>query len=79
MKAILEFSLPGEEEELDAAIRGIQWKRCLEDIAEVVRAWNCGRPEPPFEGRQPEEPVAEMGPVLELIRDQMSKRGLSFD
>jgi hypothetical protein len=50
MKAVLEFDLPGEQEELDAAVRAIELKRCLEEICDSIVAWRCGKPEPTFPG-----------------------------
>ena len=79
MKAFLEFNLPDEQEELDAAVKAIEWKRCLEEICETVCAWRCGKPEPPFPGRELETEVHEMEPVLQLIREEMEERGLRFD
>jgi hypothetical protein len=79
MKAILEFDLPQEQEELDTAVKAIEWKRCLEEISETVVAWRCGKPEPVFPGRELEMEIVEMQPVLELIREKMDERGLRFD
>lgn len=79
MKAILEFGLPEEKEELDAAVNAMEWKRCLEEICETVSGWRCGRPEPMFPGRDLEEEVEEMEPVLQLIREKMEERSLRFD
>ena len=79
MKAVLEFDLPDQKEELDAAANAMQWKRCLEEIRDTVRAWRCGAPEPPFPGRELEREVEEMEPVLQLIHEKMQERGLRFD
>ena len=78
MKARLEFDLPDEQEELDAAIKAIEWKRCLEEIRDTVCAWRCGKPEPVFPGRALESEVEQMQPVLDLIRDKMEEKGLRF-
>ncbi len=79
MRAILEFNLPDEKEELDAALNAIEWKRCLEEIRDTVCAWRCGKPEPAFPGRELETEITEMEPVLRLICDKMEERGLRFD
>ncbi len=79
MRAILEFNLPDEREELDAAMDAVEWKRCLEEIRDTVCAWRCGKPAPPFPGRELETEVIEMEPVLQLICENMEERGLRFD
>jgi hypothetical protein len=78
MKAILEFELPEEQEELEAASRAMEWKRALEDICERIVAWKCGAPEP-FPGRELEEPINEMEPVLNYIHEVLTERNLRLD
>ena len=79
MRAILEFNLPDDNEELGAALNAIEWKRCIEEIRDTVCAWRCGKPEPPFPGREHETEITEMEPVLRLICEKMEERGLRFD
>lgn len=79
MKAILEFNLPQQQEDLDAALKAIEWKRRLEGVCKTVCAWRCGKPEPVFPGRELDTEVKEMEPVLQLIREKMEVRELRFD
>jgi len=75
MKATLEFNLPEEQEELETASRAMDWKRSLEDICERIVAWRCGKPEP-FPGRELEEEIKEMQPVLDYIGEVLAERDL---
>jgi hypothetical protein len=78
MKAILEFELPAELEELETAARAMDWKRALDEICERIVAWKCGKPEP-FAGRELEEPIKEMEPVLDFIHEVLVRRNLPLD
>lgn len=78
MKAILEFELPAEQEELETASRAMDWKRALEQICERIVAWKDGKPEP-FPGRELEEPIREMEPVLEYVQEVLAARDLRLD
>jgi hypothetical protein len=78
MKAILEFELPEEQEELETATRAMDWKWAVEQICERIVAWKCGKPEP-FPGRQLEEPIGEMEPVLDYIGEVLAERNLRLD
>ena len=78
MKAILEFELPGELDELETASREMDWKGAMEDIFDRIRGWRYGKPEP-FPGRPFEEPMPEMEAVLECIGDVLANRNLRLD
>ncbi len=39
MKGILEFNLPGEEEEFRVAQDGGAWKSVVQDLSEKLRGW----------------------------------------
>ena len=78
MKAILEFVLPEEQEELDAAVKAMEWKRCLEEVCQTVVAWRWEKSDPPFLGRE-QEGTEAMEHVLTLIHEKMEQKGLRFD
>ena len=79
MKATLSFDLPEEHETLENAIHGSEWKSALEAIWWQVLCWEQGKPSQPFPGREAEEPVAEMRPVLDLIKEELQIRGLEME
>ena len=78
MKAILEFVLPDEQIDLQAAIKGLEWRYCLEEIVEHLVACRDGTADL-FPGRPSAGPVDEMQPVLDFIKQEMASRGLHFD
>ena len=80
MKATLTFDLPEEQEALEDAVHGSEWKSALEAISWQVLCWEQGKPEgPQFPGRGAEDPVAELRPVLDLINEELQKRGLKLE
>jgi hypothetical protein len=80
MKASLSFDLPQEEEEMNDAIHGSDWRAALEAIAWQVLCWEQGNPDGgPFPGHVLESPVPELRPVLDLITAELEKRGLSLE
>ena len=80
MKATLIFDLPEEQEQLDDAVHGSEWRSTLEAIFWQVLGWEQGSPEGgPYPGHELEEPVKELRPVLDLISAELTKRGLSLE
>ncbi len=80
MKATLTFDLPEEQEALEDAVHGSEWRLALEAISWQVLCWEQGKPEgPQFPGRGAEDPVAELRPVLGLINEELQKRGLKLE
>ena len=80
MKATLVFDLPEEQEALEDAAHGSEWKSALKTIWWQVLCWEQGKPEGlTFPGRGAEEPVPELRPVIELVNEELRKRGLKLD
>jgi hypothetical protein len=74
MRTTLTFGLPEEQELLDDAVHGTEWREALEAISWQVLCWKQGKPDKPFPGRDAPEPVAEMRPVLDLISEELQNR-----
>jgi len=80
MKAMLEFDLPEEQKSLDDAVHGGEWRAALEAIAWQVLCWEQGKPDfGAYPGHELEEPVTEIRPVLELINEELKRRGLDLE
>ena len=78
MQATLIFDLPEEQERLDDAVHGSEWRSALEAISWQVLCWEQGKPDGgPYPGHELEEPVTELRSLLDLIRDELKKRALS--
>ena len=72
MKAILEFNLPDDKEEFDAASKGMDWAILAWDIDQSVRSLLKYHPEKYETGQQALEHIREQ------LRDFMEERGLQF-
>lgn len=80
MKATLSFDLPEEQEALEDTVHGSEWKSAVEAISWQVLRWEQGKPGgPQFPGHGAEDPVAELRPVIELINEELGKRGLKLE
>ncbi len=72
MKAILEFELPEDKEEFDAASKGMDWALLAWDIDQMIRSLLKYHPEEYKTGEQALEHIREE------LRDFMEERGLQF-
>ena len=67
MKAILEFSLPEEQDEHRAAVDGAKWKYALHDVHEFIRQ------------RLKHDAPVTADEIVQAIREEVESRGLQWD
>ena len=71
MKAILEFELPDDKENFDAAVRGMDWALVVWNLDQQLRTWI--KHEHKFD-----DPVYALEGVREQLNEMLIDRGLQF-
>ena len=71
MKAILEFELPDDKENFDAAAKGMDWALLVWDLDQQLRNWIKDE-------ELTDDPVQVLESVRELLNELLIDNGLQF-
>ena len=71
MKAILEFELPDDKENFDAAAKGMDWALLVWDLDQQLRNWINDE-------ELTDDPVHALEGVRELLNELLIDNGLQF-
>ena len=71
MKAILEFELPDDKENFDAAAKGMDWALLVWDLDQQLRNWIKDE-------ELTDDPVHALEGVRELLNELLIDNGLKF-
>ena len=71
MKAILEFELPADKENFDAAAKGMDWALLVWDLDQQLRNWINDE-------ELTDDPVQVLESVRELLNELLIDNGLKF-
>ena len=71
MKAILEFELPDDKENFDAAAKGMDWALLVWDLDQQLRNWIKDE-------ELTDDPIHVLESVRELLNELLIDNGLKF-